>query len=536
GYSMYTTQKVVVPNSKSGCYGEYAHSEVSGNNYITYFDKDGNKISKDDFYAMEGLEPETEYYIDKNGNINEHTVAGGMMAFAKGFFEAIGIVAVAPLALLSSCTDGNTYIDVDQSVDIKVTLANKFDEQIVVDAINNASKTIVETMMALFNRFGDDLKNNLQPLLAAILANGGKLDDIIALLNKMNQTLEKNTAHLQDIKDIENAILIALKKLGTDTQKYFMAILDAINANGDKIGDLKALLQVIANLVKEGNEQQIDATEKILAALAKLDFHVVEGADKILQAVLQGNMKLDDVLKLLNIINNNVVKGNKQQEEAAEKLLQAVVNNGLKLDNIAKILQDIKAITDKGFTGVNTLLNAILEKLGKMDNNNAANFQAVINAIKNINISGGGTVDLSTVEALLRQLVEIAKANGGKLDNIIEQNQMVIGLLQTMKSNLDNNLAKILTKMDQLDANQKTIIEYLKKLSAKADTIIAQLNNGSNCNVDFDALMAKLQEILEAIKNHKVEVTVDGKITVECHCGGGSTVHEGELDLSGIIG
>jgi hypothetical protein len=43
-------------------------------------------------------------------------------------------------------------------------------------------------------------------------------------------------------------------------------------------------------------------------------------------------------------------------------------------------------------------------------------------------------------------------------------------------------------------------------------------------------LMAKLDEILKAIKDHEVKVTVDGTIKVIICDDKGNTIHEGELD------
>ena len=60
------------------------------------------------------------------------------------------------------------------------------------------------------------------------------------------------------------------------------------------------------------------------------------------------------------------------------------------------------------------------------------------------------------------------------------------------------------------------------------------------CKIDFDKLMAKLDEILQAIKDHDVhvDVTVDvtGKVQCECKCDG-KVVHEGVLgNLADLLG
>ena len=69
-------------------------------------------------------------------------------------------------------------------------------------------------------------------------------------------------------------------------------------------------------------------------------------------------------------------------------------------------------------------------------------------------------------------------------------------------------------------------------------TVIANKNNGNgNDKVlleKLDKILQKLDEIKDAIKNHKVEVDVTGKVTCECNCG---SKHEGILgDLNDLLG
>ena len=107
------------------------------------------------------------------------------------------------------------------------------------------------------------------------------------------------------------------------------------------------------------------------------------------------------------------------------------------------------------------------------------------------------------------------------------------------------DVEEILAKMDQNDANTTAILKALnefknisdansKKILAKMDTIINVLNNIKDSTYDDTALMAKLDEILAAIKDHNITVDITGKVTCDCNCGGN---HEGIIgDLEDILG
>ena len=182
------------------------------------------------------------------------------------------------------------------------------------------------------------------------------------------------------------------------------------------------------------------------------------------------------------------------------------------------------------------LLNKVLEKLDSMDSNRKAEAKAIIDAIANIKVNGGGNgnVDLSSVEKMLSELLELTAKNNGLLESINGKMDVINVTIETAKN-------EILAKMDKNDANTTAILNALNEFKnistandeailAKMDTIINILNNIKDSTYDDSELMAKLDDILAAIKDHNVTVDIKGKVTCECNCGGNHEGIIGNLD------
>ena len=186
------------------------------------------------------------------------------------------------------------------------------------------------------------------------------------------------------------------------------------------------------------------------------------------------------------------------------------------------------------------LLDKVLEKLDTMDANQQASAKAIIDAIAKIKIEGGGSgnVDLSSLEKMLSELLELTSKNNGLLEDID-------GKMDVINLTIERAKNEILAQMNKGDATTEAILNALnefknistandKEILSKMDTIINILNNIKDSTYDNTELMAKLDDILAAIKDHNVTVDITGKVTCECNCG---CNHEGILcDLEDILG
>lgn len=370
----------------------------------------------------------------------------------------------------------------------------------------------------------DNIKGTTQEKLAAILAVlgdiksigeviNGKLDAIInkienqfadnkaikAALEKIEQYLKQHN----DKTDVTNKLLTALldkvDKCGL-SEEALQKLLDAIANNGSKIDSTNSLLEKMS-------KQNAELQKEVLNYIAAVGFEMNGHLNKILEAINSGKADVSEIKNLLVQLNKNVEKNGAENKTMQTNILNAI--NKLGAGITADLTAILKAINDGGShaTNVEALLNKVLQK---MDNNTSK----IIDAMSNIKISGG-TVDLSSVEAMLSELIKLTQNNGNVLSNI-DAKMDVINV--TTKAIYD--------KLGDVDQNIKNILNFINKNAGKYDD--------SKLLEKLDKIMNKLDDILAAIKDHKVTVDVTGKVTCECNCGKN---HEGILgDLNDILG
>ena len=388
--------------------------------------------------------------------------------------------------------------------------------------------------------------------------NNASLEEILEAVSKCKYAIEsgnkQNHADLEDVKKLITALTTLISKLPNELKdkfsEYFKSIIVGIADNGAKLDALYNLLAVVNQNVQSGHTAILNKMEKMQAILDALFQRFGEFDAKItnmlnaiataiadmaakdvdlnkiqstLEAILDkiGNDKaqMEQITKLLQAINaNTVINGQTQLE-----ILDAVKNNKVPVDEIIKLLQAINA---------NTVINgqtqlAILDAIKKLDGNMTAQFaklieigsknndlqekankliEAVLEAIKKLKIEPG-----SQTQVDLEALIDVINANSADLSSKLSD---IYTLLMTINANV----------IEGDSANNEILCKILQKLSGKTES------------PDFSAILAKLDEILKAIKDHKVTIDVTGKITVECNCGNGE-VHEGVIDdLDWILG
>ena len=387
----------------------------------------------------------------------------------------------------------------------------------ILDAIQNGNKSI------------EDVKTMIAELLKQVAANGDTQVDILAKLEKIQNS---------NISDSEKLLqmLELLKNIDTTTQNISEQLNTVINQINQSFGNDKEVqdaLNALIKLVQEGNAKQ-DVTNEMLNKLLEMMQNGVSKEDikAIIEAISKNGDKIDDVNFFLNKIQN-------QDQEFQEKLLKAISQLGVDITgDLTKILNAINADKETG-KNIESLLNKVLERLESMNNDQKAYANAIIDAIANIKVDGGsGNVDLSSLEKMLNELLQLTAKNNGLLESID-------GKMDVINLTIERAKEEILEKLGQNNSNTTAILNALnefknistandKEILEKMDTIINILNNIKDSAYDDSALMAKLDDILAAIKDHNVTVDVTGKVTCECNCGGN---HEGIIgDLEDILG
>ena len=377
---------------------------------------------------------------------------------------------------------------------------------------------------------------------------------ILEAIDKLVQQGAQANAMLELIYDAMGAI-------GDDSKKYFGDLINAVVKNGSKIDDLKALLNAINNSVKNGTEVQKQNAKAILEKLDELGFNVVDGMDKITQAVQAGNVKLDTIITILNDIKGLVCKYGENGNKLGNAILAAIgkinFTATVDLSGIEKLLKELGTKQDattgevtkltnlfNKFSGTTAAqLNTIIAKMGSgsaklddiinllvaMDANQEARNQKVLAAIEKL--GGDVTTDLTAILNAINSIPQAEQkdysaALNAILDKIKEGNANNNANFKAVLDAIEKHGAKVTVGMNAILDAIKNQPDY----STKLDAILKRL----------DALGAKAQEILEAIKDHDVKITVDvtGKVKCECNCNcGDGGKHEGIIgNLNDLLG
>ena len=448
------------------------------------------------------------------------------------------------------------------------------DLQKLLDAIAANGDKIDATNQLLAKIQNQDAE--FQKKVLDLLANVGT--DYSDILNKILQATTNNGAALSDINQI-------LAKIQNQDEKFQQKVLDLLNKAGDNSTEIISQLGMINQILAKIQGQDETFQNNVLNILNNMKpgeaADYTEILNKILEATLNNGNKLDGIGQLLAKIQNqdadfqknvlNILNNMKPGEvadytEILNQILEATKGNGTKLDALGQLLAkiqnqdaefqknileavnklgvDIASQLNKVLTAINNIsvsggdtsnLEALLNKvLEKMDSNTAA----IIDAIGNIKPGEGGNVDLSSLEKMLSKLLQLTSKNNSLLESIDGKMDVIKLTIEAAKDEIIAHLGNgggnvdvdaILEKLDEFmslsNANSEAILK-------KMDTIINLINNIKT--YDDSALMAKLDDILAAIKDHNITVDITGKVECNCNCGGN---HEGILgDLEDVLG
>lgn len=363
----------------------------------------------------------------------------------------------------------------------------------------------------------------------AIIA--GYLSQLTASLNTLsanyNAEAEKNKVFrekalklLQLISDGVNS------KLPESLKTYYEHVVNAIDTNGEKLDELINLMQLLNAKADSMAAEQKEATKSILEALKNMNFNMVGGMNAILKAILYGNITLDKISGKVDKIINMLDNLQKLMKKYGEKLCNVILKGIAKIDGDFTVVEDLIKQLIKGqevngdkidnLTAVveNMGLN-ILTKLDRQAPDYSAQLSTITNLLMNIKPS---EVDLTKLEKLVGNAVTGVNNNTQLLKELKNQNDIIIDLLKSFRKEVGD-------KFDGVDA-------WLELIYKKIPT-----GGTGGCKCDINELIAKLDEILAAIKDHKVKVTVEGG-KCNCTCDGQPVqVHEGVLgNLQDILG
>ncbi len=388
----------------------------------------------------------------------------------------------------------------------------------LVEKNGNKADAMGKEILNYIAAVGFEMNRNFSKLIEEVQSGQVKLDDVTTLLNDINANIKKNG---EDGKKLGNEILNYLGAVGFEMNRNFTAVLNAINNGTAKLSDIEKLVANLNTLVEKHNEDGKKLGNEILNYLGAVGFEMNRNFTAVLNAINKGTAKLSDIEKLVANLNTLVKNHDDKSEKLGNNILNYLGAIGFDMNkNFTAILGAINT-GNNGTSELKSLLEKVLAKQDQNMNTVNTNCKAIIEAMGNIKVNNNGKVDLSSLEKMMSELLAQSKKNG-------------------------NILSSINGKTDVLNATTKSILDVLEKETGKNDvryTNIANLLKALGNKIDgkddkdmldrLDKVLAKMDEIKDAIKNHKVTVDVTGKIECKCNCGQN---HEGILkDLDDIL-
>ena len=411
----------------------------------------------------------------------------------------------------------NTVNEINNKFDNDKDIAAALDKLMQLVQQNNdkadVTNDLLEKLISMYENSGGTggiTKEDIAAIIDAIAANGDKIDATNQLLAKIQDQDEKFQA----------AVLKELKNIGEISMNIFNQVVDMANGDADKFNQI---MQMLAKMQDQDEKYQT----AMLEAIKNLGNTSIDILNKVIESVSGNTEKMDAIVQLLAKIDNNIQQYGEAGKELGNKILAAIEKFGADISGkLTQILNVVNQDADNG-KNIQDLLNKVLSKMDE-------NTEAIIDAIGNIKIGDGGAVDLSSLETMLSELLQLTSKNNGLLESID-------GKMDVINLTIERAKDEILAKMDKNDANTQAILakldEFMNLSNAnseailkKMDTIINVLNNIKDSTYDDSELMSKLDDILAAIKDHDITVNLEGKVTCNCNCGGNHEGIIGNLD------
>ena len=428
-------------------------------------------------------------------------------------------------------------------------ILNNQEYQITLQEDSNMTLDQIKALLANIDATDMSQLETLIDILNAIKEVGDKVDTLIGQVNAAIDLISKQYENDQEIKndldvilqlvqnnqvdasktnELLNQIIEMLNKFGSSeiTKEDIAAIIDAISKNGDKIDATNQLLAKI-------QAQDENFQKQVLAILADLGVQSSEALTAILEAIVNDSAKLDAIAQLLAKIQATVEKYGEEGKDLGNQILAAINKLGTDISgSLTVILDAINNANGGNSENIEALLEKVLEKMDQMDANQQASAKAILEAIANIKVGEGGSVDLSSIEAMLKELIELTKDNNGVLTDMNTKLDVLNVTAQAILDKINVEANKNDERYVAVNQLMTDILNQLKVAGGYDDTKLMEILADLSAMID-----TRLEELLNAIKDHDVNVTIEGgTIKCECTCGNGGN-HEGILgDLEEALG
>ena len=372
-------------------------------------------------------------------------------------------------------------------------------------------------------------------IIASDSARNAKLDNLANAIKNLNIDMNSGIDKLADKLNMStNQLIAVMKQLGYRqeqiTKMTAAEILAAIKENTaetKKNGEIMLVgFNNLEGIIKDYGAKGEAFAKDVLNYIAAVAFEMNRNFGNLIAEVKAGRVSLDEIKALIAAMNKNIEQNGEAAKDNIDKILNYIAAVGYDMNrNFTAILNAINN-GGKGTEKIEALLEKVLEKQDQNMNKIDTNCKAIIEAMSNIKVDGG-KIDLSSIEAMLKDLLAQSKKNGNTLSSIDGKLNVIQITQQAILDKINAEAHKGDQRYERADAFMTEVLDKLGKQSDAGkydDTKLLEALKGLSNLIDN-----KTDKLLDAIKDHDVKVTVDvtGKVKCECNCGQN---HEGILD------
>ncbi len=385
----------------------------------------------------------------------------------------------------------------------------------IINLLENIQKSLDQVIVSIKDHYHNDANVTvyLQKIQELLEKNNDKTDSTNEILNNIYNLVETNGTKADDMG---KQILNYIAAVGFEMNRNFGKLIEEVQTGNGKLDYMTELMVALNKQVKQNGEDGKKLGNEILNYLGAVGFEMNRNFTAVLNAINNGTAKLGDIEKLVAQLNTLVKENNENNQKLGNQIINYLGKLGTDMNkDFTAILNAINkgnAGTDK----LQDLLEKVLEKQDQNMNKIDTNCKAIIEAMGNIKVNGG-KIDLSSIEAMLKDLLAQSKKNGNTLSSIDGKLDVIQLTQQAILDKINAEAHKGDERYTETNALLKEILGKVGKQNGKYDDgeLLKVLNNLSNL------IDTKLDDILKAIKDHDVKVTVDvtGKVKCECNCG-----------------
>ena len=372
-------------------------------------------------------------------------------------------------------------------------------------------------------------------IIASDSARNAKLDNLATAITRLNIDMNSGIDNLANKLNMStNQLIAVMKQLGYRqeqiTKMTAAEILAAIKENTaetKKNGEIMLVgFNNLEGIIKDYGAKGEAFAKDVLNYIAAVGFEMNRNFGNLIAEVKAGRVSLDEIKALIAAMNKNIEQNGEAAKDNTDKILNYIAAVGFEMNrNFTAILNAINN-GGKGTEKIEALLEKVLEKQDQNMNKIDTNCKAIIEAMSNIKVDGG-KIDLSSIEAMLKDLLAQSKKNGNTLSSIDGKLNVIQITQQAILDKINAEAHKGDQRYERADAFMTEVLDKLGKQSDAGkydDTKLLEALKGLSNLIDN-----KTDKLLDAIKDRDVKVTVDvtGKVKCECNCGQN---HEGILD------